>query len=79
MGATNGLGQSSVAFFRSVGPYMGGTMVQWGINNNKGFPFNYVFPFIVMAIMSLLLLALSTRIPVSFNKPWKDRSKELTK
>ncbi|KAJ3081493.1 hypothetical protein HK102_002310, partial [Quaeritorhiza haematococci] len=63
LGLVNGIGQTSAAFVRSIGPALGGTLWAWSITNHLSFPFNYWFIFLCLAVNALLCFAQSVLIP----------------
>jgi MFS family permease len=77
MGAINGLGQSSVAFFRSIAPLFGGLVLAWGFSNGLPFPLNQYLIFIFMALIISIVIIISFKLPTSLNFP-KETNTEKT-
>jgi len=71
-GVVNGIGQSFASFARFLGPYSGGAMFAWSLNNgNLPWPLNYNFVFIVIGIISVFNAAISNTLPNSIQKSKK--------
>nr|CAG8505015.1 1277_t:CDS:2 [Entrophospora candida] len=63
LGTVNGIGQTSSAFVRSIGPASSGSLWSWSLTNNLSFPFNDYFVFIVMSLTALIGSIQSFTIP----------------
>ncbi|CAJ0764521.1 18855_t:CDS:1, partial [Entrophospora sp. SA101] len=63
LGTVNGIGQTSSAFVRAIGPASSGSLWSWSLTNNLSFPFNDCFVFIVMSLTALIGSIQSFTIP----------------
>lgn len=70
-GAVNGLGMTSTALFRTLGPSFGGSLFAWSISHDYPFPFNHYFVFFCFALIFLFAFDLARRLPLSLNEPLK--------
>ncbi|KAJ3208742.1 hypothetical protein HK099_008651 [Clydaea vesicula] len=63
LGFVNGVGQTTAALVRAIGPAFGGILWSWSLTNKLNFPFNYFFIFILLAILSSFAFIQSFFIP----------------
>ncbi|KAI8853718.1 major facilitator superfamily domain-containing protein, partial [Chytridium lagenaria] len=63
LGIVNGIGQTTAAFVRSIGPAVGGIMWAWSLTNHLSFPFNYWFVFFVLSTIAMATSIQSRFIP----------------
>lgn len=68
VGAINGMATSSVAFFRSFGPFVGGALLGWTLDNGYGFPLNYYFIFFLVGFFCLIAFILTFFFPKTLDK-----------
>jgi len=66
------LAQSLVAFCRATGPFIGGNILAWSLQNGLGFPFNFFFTFLLLGLLGVLMLAIITLLPTTLDKPKKE-------
>jgi hypothetical protein len=60
-----------VSLCRAVAPFIGGSVLSWGMSGHQPFPFNAYFPFLMVSATSLLALFLTCWLPESLNVPLK--------
>lgn len=61
--------------FRALGPFMAGSLWSWSLVNDKPFPLNHFFVFILAAIICFFGFFIAFFIPKSLNFPkvdWED-------
>ncbi|KAJ3216068.1 hypothetical protein HDU67_009948 [Dinochytrium kinnereticum] len=63
LGIVNGIGQTTAAFVRSIGPALGGIMWAWSLNNHLAFPLNYWFVFFILSLLAIATALQSRFIP----------------
>ncbi|KAJ3411113.1 hypothetical protein HDV05_002722 [Chytridiales sp. JEL 0842] len=68
LGIVNGIGQTSAAFVRSIGPALGGIMWAWSLTNGRPFPFNYWFVFVVLLVLAVITKVQAHMIPKEAGK-----------
>jgi len=71
-GTLNGFAQSLVAFCRATGPFIGGNILAWSLQNSLEFPFNFFFTFLLLGLIGVLMLGIITLMPPSLDKPKKE-------
>ncbi|KAJ1566578.1 hypothetical protein HK405_009260 [Cladochytrium tenue] len=69
LGLVNGVGQTSAALVRSIGPALGGTMWAWSLTNGREFPLNYWFVFVFLSGVSCVAAVGSQFLPEALNTP----------
>jgi MFS family permease len=68
------LGQSLVAFFRMIGPTIGGSLTSWSLQLEIGWHVNHFIPFLVLMILLFCLYVLTVaKLPVRLNKPKQEQ------
>ncbi|CAG8664492.1 12333_t:CDS:2, partial [Acaulospora morrowiae] len=68
LGTVNGIGQTLASFVRSIGPAFGGFLWSWSLTNNRNFPFDNFFVFIVLSIAAFIGWIHSLSLPRDVNK-----------
>ncbi|XP_077980638.1 uncharacterized protein LOC144435870 [Glandiceps talaboti] len=63
-----GVAQSVTAFFRSIGPAVGGNFFAWTEKTNLSWPFNYHLTFYILFVILNITAAVCTFLPKSINK-----------
>ncbi|EFA78366.1 hypothetical protein PPL_09017 [Heterostelium album PN500] len=75
-GQANGLGQSLVAFCRTIGPTLASVVVAWSVSSGHPFPINHWFVFIIMSLMMLAPAIYTNFLPTSLNAPIEEDGNE---
>lgn len=65
------LGQTLVALSRAIAPFIGGSVLSWGISGKHSFPFNSYFPFLLISVPTVGTLFLTYWLPASLDTPLK--------
>jgi hypothetical protein len=68
LGIVNGIGQASASLVRGIGPALGGWLWQVSLKSGFGFPFDYHFVFVMLAVLSVLSWLQSFTIPSSVDR-----------
>jgi MFS family permease len=76
LGAINGVSQTFGSLCRSIGPFIGGAMWSWSTSAGLAFPLDYRLVFLCAAMLSAIVLVLSSFLPASAEKKRTELEKE---
>lgn len=74
VGSLNGLLVSCMALVRAIGPGIGGTVLSWSQSNGLGWPLDYHFVFMVLALLMLVNIVIAARLPTWVDVRAEERS-----
>ncbi len=73
MGRVNGVSQSLVALFRALGPPIAGNLFEWSIRDERPFPFNYFFNFVLQMLFFGIVFGVSFLLSPQLNVPKEEQ------